>query len=61
MNKFGKKMKMHAKRGWFGLIHWTINVIIGRIILFNKVHSQTKMGTNQMYKACIFWIARTKQ
>jgi hypothetical protein len=63
MNRFGENMKVHAKRGWFrNLIHWTTNIIVGKtILLFNKVHSQTKMGASQMYMACVFWIARTKQ
>ncbi len=64
MNRFGEKDESACKEGlvWACLIHWTINNIVGKtILLFNKVHSQTKMGTSQMYMACVFWITRTKQ
>jgi hypothetical protein len=64
MNRFGEKDESARKEGlvWPCLIHWTINNIVGKtILLFNKVHSQTTMGTSQMYRACIFWITRTKQ
>jgi hypothetical protein len=64
MNRFGEKYEIACKEGlvWACLIHWTINMIVGKtILLFNKVHSQMKMGTNQMYMACVLWISRMKQ
>jgi hypothetical protein len=47
MNRFEEKDESACKEGlvWACLIHWTINNIVGKtILLFNKVHSQTKMG-----------------
>jgi hypothetical protein len=64
MNIFGEKDESACKEGlvWAFLIHWTINNIVGKtILLFNKVHSQMKMGKSQMFMACVFWIIRTKQ
>ncbi len=43
-------MKVNAKWGWPCMFHWIVNAFIGKIVLlFDKVNSQTKMGTNHWF------------